>query len=115
MVAEPRRDLPVPLRVDLRRPDGSTTVEYAVNISPGGLCLQLKDPLAEGDQVQVEFTLPPSGLTVRAEARVVWTNWMGAEGDEEYFCETGLQLAGLDETLRQQLHDYAIQPPNRRR
>ena len=115
MCAEPRRDLPVPLPVDLRRPGGNTTVEYAVNISPGGLCLQLKDPLTEGDHVQVEFTLPPSGLTVRAEAMVVWTNWRGSEGEEEHFCETGLQLVGVEESLQQQLHDYASQPPNRRR
>lgn len=115
MGPEPRRDLPVPVRVDLHRPDGTTTVEYAVNLSPGGLCLQLKIPLSEGDRVQVVFTLPPAGPTVHAEARVVWTNWMGTEGEAEYFCETGLQLTDLDETLRQQLHDYASQPPNRRR
>jgi hypothetical protein len=112
---QPRRDLPVPLRVDLRRPDGTTTAEYAVNISPGGLCLHLKNALSEGDRVQVEFTLPPSGPTVRADARVVWTSWEGGEGEEAGFCETGVQLAGIEESVEQQLTAYASQPANRRR
>ena len=115
MGPEPRRDFPLPLRVDLRRPEGTTTVEYAVNISPGGLCLHLKDTLTEGDRVEVEFTLPPAGPTVRAEGRVAWTNWQGAEGEEGRFCETGVQLSRVDESVEQQLFEYASQPTNRRR
>jgi hypothetical protein len=115
MASEPRRDLPVPLRVELRRPDGTTTVEYAVNISPGGLCLHLEDTLAEGDRVGVEFTLPPSGPAVRADGRVVWTSWKGAEGDDGRFCETGVEFGDLEESVAQQLFEHASQPANRRR
>ncbi len=115
MGPEPRRDFPLPLRVDLRRPEGTTTVEYAVNISPGGLCLHLKDTLTEGDRVEVEFTLPPAGPTLRAEGRVVWTSWHGDEGEEGRFCETGVQLSGVDESVEQQLFEYASRPANRRR
>jgi Tfp pilus assembly protein PilZ len=115
MVSEPRRDLPVPLRVNLRRPDGTTTVEYAVNISSGGVCLHVKDTLSAGDRVHVEFTLPPSGPTIRADARVEWTSWQGAEGEERRFCETGVQFTGIEESVEQQLFAYARQPVDRRR
>lgn len=115
MSPEPRRDLPVPVPVDLRRSDGSSSVEYAVNVSPGGLCLHLKEPLSEGDRVHVEFTLPPSGPTVVADGRVVWTQWEEGGADEGGFYETGLQLGGLDAEVARQLTAYATQPINRRR
>jgi hypothetical protein len=116
MAAEPRRDLPVPVPVELRRPDGTTAVEYAVNVSPRGLCLQLKDPLTEGDRLGVEFTLPPCGPTVRAEGRVVWTSWeKGASGEGGGFHEAGVQLSGVEEEVEQQLSAYASHPTDRRR
>jgi hypothetical protein len=115
MDSEPRRHLPVPLRVDLRRPDGTTAAEYAVNISPGGLCLHVKEALSEGDRIQVEFTLPPAGPTVRGDARVVWTRREGAEGGEGRFCETGVQFVGIEESVQEQLFTYASQPADRRR
>lgn len=113
MVAEPRRDLPVPVRVEMRRPDGTTSVEYAVNISPGGLCLHLSGGLSEGDEVHVEFTLPPSGPTVRADASVVWTS--DAREGEGTLSEIGLKFESPAASVREQLAQYASQPINRRR
>ena len=69
----------------------------------------------EGDRVEIEFTLPPAGPTLRAEGRVVWTSWHGDEGEEGRFCETGVQISGVDESVEQQLFEYASQPANRRR
>ena len=116
MGSDPRRDLPVPLRVDLRRPDGTTTVEYAVNISRGGLCLHVKESLSEGDRIGVEFTLPPAGPTVRADGKVAWTGSKeGTEVGGQHFCETGVQFTRIDESAAQQLLQYASQPLNRRR
>jgi len=115
MGSEPRRDFPLPLRVDLRRPDGTTTVEYAVNISPSGLCLHLKDFLSEGDRIRVEFTLPPSGPTVRADASVVWVSCPEAEAEEGRLSEIGVQFGNLEDRVRRELAEYASQPINRRR
>jgi hypothetical protein len=111
--SEPRRDLPVPVRVEMQRPDGTTTVEYAVNVSPGGVCLHLSRGLSEGDEVRVEFTLPPSGPTVSADASVVWTS--SPEAEEGQLAEIGLRLSGIEDSIRQQLAEYASQPINRRR
>jgi Tfp pilus assembly protein PilZ len=113
MVSEPRRDLPVPVRVEMRRPDGFTSVEYAVNISPGGLCLHLSGGLSVGDKVHLEFTLPPSGPTVSADASVVWTG--DTRSGEGTLSEIGLKFEDLEASVREQLEKYASQPINRRR
>jgi hypothetical protein len=115
MDSEPRRDLPVPLRVDVRRPDGTTTVEYAVNISPGGLCLHLERALSRGDPVHLEFTLPPSGPVVRADANVVWIKEEEAVGVEGRFCETGVEFSDVEASIAEKLLAYASQPIDRRR
>ncbi len=110
---EPRQDLPIPLPVALERDGRERRTVYAVNISEGGLCLHLREPLEEGDRVSVDFTLPPDGPRVVADAVVVWSSGPGpAEGGH---AETGLRFEKLDEELRQALHEYAIRPTNRRR
>ena len=60
MAAESRRDLPVPVPVELRRPDGTTAVEYAVNVSPRGLCLQLSGVEEEVERQLSEYTSHPT-------------------------------------------------------
>lgn len=115
MSPEPRRDLPVPLRVGVRRPDGAEREEYAVNVSPGGLCLHLRDVLRPGDEIGVVFSLPPDDLRVDARARVVWTSAHDGPGDAPRFWETGVQLLDLDEPVREALHRYASEPAGRRR
>ncbi len=116
MAPEPRRDFPVPLRVELRLPDGITRTEYAVNISPGGLCLHSSVALPEGSTVWVDFEVPPEGPRVVAEARVVWTSWRGEEpGVGDRLWETGLALLALGHALTEQIRTYAAQPVGRRR
>jgi hypothetical protein len=116
MGSAPRRDLLIPVPVDLRRADGSTTLEYAVNVSPGVLCLHHRFPIPEEERIWVELTLPPSGPTIRAEGRVVWSSWEeGDSAEEAGFYETGAQLSGLDAEVARQLTAYANQPIDRRR
>lgn len=115
MSPEPRRELPVPLRVVVRRSDGGRSEEYAVNVSPGGLCLHLRDVLRPGDEIGVAFTLPPNELRVDARARVIWTNAHGGVDDAPRFWETGVQLLDLDGPVREALHRYASEPKGRRR
>ena len=115
MAAEPRHDLPIPLRVELARPEGPAAVEYAVNLSAGGLCLQLRDPLRVGDEVAVAFTLPPSGPRVEARAAVVWTHALEESGAGPRLCETGIRFLDLDPELKGQLSRYAEESRERRR
>jgi len=110
---EPRQDLPIPLPVRLLRDGEEPRTVYAVNVSEGGLCLHLREPLPEGEVVRVEFTLPPDGPHVEAEARVVWSGEGGAGGTGH--SETGVRFETLAAELRDALHDYATQPKHRRR
>ena len=112
---EPRRDFPVPVRVEITLPDGAIRSEYAVNISPGGLCLHVADLLPTQVDLAVRFELPPEASPVRVSAHVVWTSWHEGTEESERFWETGLRFAGLDPAASQHIHDYASHPKNRRR
>lgn len=114
-MAEPRRDFPVPVRVEITLPDGSIRHEYAVNISPGGLCLHLAEPLAAEGPLDVKLWLPPDGTEVQVNAHVVWTSWHESNDETERFCETGLHFDDMSVALSQQILSYASQPKNRRR
>ncbi len=115
MLAEPRQDLPIPLPVDLTRPDGTTVTVYAVNLSEGGICLHLRDPLAVGEAVEIDFVLPPDGPRVACRAEVVWCGGKGPEDGTLGHAETGLRFEKLDEPVREALREYASRPANRRR
>jgi len=115
MPAEPRRNFPVPIRVHVRHDDGRAEEEYAVNLSPTGLCLHAPHDFTEAEEFQVRFALPPSGPEVEARCRVMWTSVHAATELAPRFWEAGLQFLDLDPALTHQLHDYASQPVDRRR
>ena len=119
MTAEPRQDLPIPLPVLLTRPGGACSTEFALNISPGGLCLHLQEPLPVGVEVELAFTLPPAGPPVVTLARVVWSTFDAAEeedGEEAgRLWETGVRFGELDAPVQAALRAFAEQPRDRRR
>ncbi len=115
MTQDPRRDFSVPIPVEIVRADGSRSVEYAVNLSPHGICLHVQSPLPVGEDVRVAFTLPPAGPSIEVSAKVVWTNHQGELGTGMRFWETGIHLLDLGEDLQRQLAEYSNQPTNRRR
>ena len=101
-MAENRRDLPVPVRVTLTRPGGTCTTEYSINLSAGGVCLQVRDPLGVGERVSLEFVLPSGGDPLRLEGVVVWCTEEEEVGvDGTRFREMGIRFeptrqSGLD-------------------
>lgn len=109
---EPRRDFSVPIRVDVRRADGSESQEFAVNLSPRGLCIHTRELLAIGENIRVSFELPPSGPVVDTAGSVIWTD--RREEGEARFWETGLRLDVSDSTWAI-LQEWASQPTDRRR
>jgi hypothetical protein len=105
----------VPLPVELTRRDGRRRTEYAVNLSPGGLCLHLPRPIAVGEVVELAFVLPasasggdpaaPADAAERSIAtcgRVIWSEGRsdGAGGGRVRFVETGVRFEGLPEAER---------------
>lgn len=71
--------------------------DLAQNLSEGGLGLETISRLAEGDELEIEFTLPGTedGLCVRT--RVVWVRPVEPEGHK---FGAGLQFAELAEEER---------------
>jgi len=70
--SEPRRDLPVPIPVEVAGRDGARRVEYALNVSASGIGLHLPQPLPAGEALALSFPLPDGGGRIEARGRVVW-------------------------------------------
>jgi hypothetical protein len=105
----------VPLRVEITLPDGSVRNEYAVNISPGGVCLHVAQPLPDEVRLDLRLWLPPDAEEVRVAAHVVWSSWHEGDDGGERFWETGIHFDDLSAAMSEQILGYARQPKNRRR
>jgi uncharacterized protein (TIGR02266 family) len=114
-MAECRRDLAVPIRVTLTRPGGEQSKEYAVNLSAGGVCLHVREPLDAGTRVRLEFELPSDAGSLHLDGRVVWCTHDGERGDLARFCEMGIQFEGLPAALRDRLARFAAEVADSRR
>ena len=69
LLFEPRRDLAVAIAVEVARRSGAPALEYATNLSPGGICLHARTRLEVGEGVSVAFELPDGdGASKRAAA-----------------------------------------------
>ncbi len=105
----------IPIPVRLERADGMVSTEYALNLSPGGLCLQLRDPLGDSEEVRLRFSVPSLDLDLDTRARVVWTQPAKPDAHGELHTETGLSLLDLDEATRQKIYAHAIHPSEQAR
>ena len=115
MGQDPRRDFSVPIPVEIRVGGREPVHEYAVNLSPRGLCLHVREPVAVGEHVVVVFELPPEGTRVQASGKVVWSSHEGEVATANRFFEAGVHLDDLDDEIRERLRHYAVQPILRRR
>ena len=84
------------------RRGGGAALEYATNLSPGGICLHARARLAVGEGVAVAFALPDGGRRIEARGRVTWR-----EDDDPAaqarFLETGVRFEVLDEADRERI------------
>jgi hypothetical protein len=62
------------------------------NISPAGVRIYSDEPLEEGKRLEIEFFLP-SGYSVVAIMRVVWTKKLPPDSDGKY--DVGLEFIHL--------------------
>ena len=115
-MAENRRDLPVPVRVTLTRPGGTRTTEYAINLSAGGACLQVREPVGAGERVSLEFVLPSGGDALRLEGEVVWcTEEEEAGVGHTRFRELGIRFEPTRQSGLERLGLFATQAGDSRR
>lgn len=68
-----------------------------VNISESGLALRIPTPLTPGAEGKLQFILPRTQLTIRAEAKVCWNNEQ---------CQAGLSFLSLSSRDRSELQEW---------
>jgi hypothetical protein len=103
--SEPRRDLPVPLPVEVRGRDGVRRPEYAVNVSPSGIALHLPRPLPAGERLALAFALPDGGGPIEAHGRVAWSERI-LRTARPRFREVGIRFELLREEDRRRLASF---------
>ena len=105
LLFETRRDLLVPIAVEVIRRGGEAAHEYATNLSPGGICLHARLRLCVGDDVKVAFVLPGEQVRIEARGRVSWREDDDPRA-EACFLETGVRFEGLDEADRERIAHF---------
>lgn len=72
---------------------------YTIDISDGGMLLELRERVAEGEELDLEFFLPGQSDKICARGRVVRRN---QEGDEAI----GIELVQLSDAARERIRRY---------
>ncbi len=96
-------------RVKLRRPilwRGDKTldnVDYARNVSEGGLCLAVEKLGLKVDQVIQIETFLPTKVTVSALAKV---RWIGPGTIDDLKCKVGIEFVKLERSVRNELRHF---------
>ncbi len=103
---EYRRSLRIPLPVVVVGKTGEPSVEYAINLSGGGLCLQTDGPGTLGDRLRLRFRLGPESAEIDVEAEVVWSTCDEERGHGTRFCEVGLRFIDLAEARMRQVSAF---------
>ena len=78
-------------------------VGATVDLSEGGMCVLMANPLAEGTEVGLAFQLPESEETVHCHGRVVHT---GPSSIDRDLYEIGIQFLRLMTRHREALGQY---------
>lgn len=85
------------------RVDAKVTVSYmgpTKNLSAGGMCVVVDNPLAVGAEAELEFTLPGSTEPISCTGRVIWVDRARSK------CEIGLVFLDLPDEGRAKIDDF---------
>ena len=107
---EQPRSLRIPLAVLVTRKGDEESVDYAVNVSCGGMCLQTDRPATPGDRVQLLFRLGPDCAELAVEAQVVWCI---EAGHSARFSRVGLEFIHLSDDERSEIAAFVDEGTHR--
>ena len=85
------------------RVDAKVTVSYmgpTKNLSAGGMCVVVDNPLAVGSEAELEFKLPGSTEPITCTGRVVWADRARSK------CELGLVFLDLSDEGRTRIEAF---------
>jgi len=97
------------LRTEMRTTPRITTritvesVGPTLNISAGGMCVLMADPMREGTTPHLTFSLPDEGPPVACKARIMWCR--PSKIDPDLF-EVGLAFVDIGDADRQRIMDF---------
>ncbi|MFQ5697943.1 MAG: PilZ domain-containing protein [Myxococcota bacterium] len=92
-----RHFLCVPVAVGVEHEQERTL--YALNLSPGGMCLQARETCGVGERLCLRFRLPGE-KQIQTEAEVVWVDRSGARPRGLRYHEMGVRFLGLADAER---------------
>ncbi len=97
------------LRTEMRTTPRITTrltvesIGPTLNISAGGMCVLMADPMREGTTPTLQFTLPDQEQTVTCKGRITWCR--SSKIDPDLF-EVGLAFVDISDADRQRVVDF---------
>ena len=109
-----RRDLRIPLRVEILGEDCSVADPYALNLSSSGICLQTSHPMKEKDRLEIRFRLGPHSKMIQTQAEVAWVTPEDDRVPGMRFYELGLHFVDLGELERSEIAQFTDNSANYR-
>ena len=84
----------ISLFVRYKTPNSKTWHEtIALNISPGGILLTLKENLKLGTEIEMDIYLPDEKKPIEAVGKVVWNSPLNKNGQESVKFFSGIEFA----------------------
>jgi Tfp pilus assembly protein PilZ len=77
---------------------------YAMNISRSGLMIHTLTPGSIGKEVNIEFTLPGSDITVKCIARIVWNRSISR--GVARVCRLGLMFVDISPAVADRIDEW---------
>ncbi len=90
-----RRHLRIPLKILVASDDPEGQIEWAINLSPGGLGLQAKVSRRPGERLRLRFRLSPTDPLLEVEAEVAWCTKESDLTMGMHYFETGFSFVSL--------------------
>ena len=86
--------------------DRGLVVSASKNISACGVCIFLKEPVANGTLLEVAFSLPGGQRLFKLIGKVVWVK--GFEIGKSSGYEAGIEFSQISEEERQLINSYVV-------
>jgi len=91
----------------MRLPDGAMEATQGItNISLGGVFIEMKDPVAFGSEISLEFSLPVAPRTIRCKGFVVWSTKTSPERAKDGQKGIGVRLMDIGIADMRTLAEY---------
>ena len=84
---------------------GTFFSDFAVNISEGGMMLQAISEVTPGCSLEIQFTIPGKGQTIKASGEVVWTR-RNPHGDGRVNVGLGIRFKHVEKTELAFIREY---------